>query len=258
MRGGAAGRLLVALALVVLALVALAGSASAQPAAEDACAVPETILALDADLPQARERLESGLPLSILIVNSAKPNPKLMASGYPARLKEELAAQLRGARVEVTVLNLPGETAPGMIAPLLRAVNEQRPALVVWQTGTVDAMRSLDPEIFGNRLADGIAAVRRLGADLVIMDMQYSIHTAQLIDFAPYVTYIAWVSQMAGVFHFPRYDIMRHWVESGLVDFGSETEQAKQEAFDFVHHCIARLLAESVAAMVVPTGGRTQ
>ena len=139
-----------------------------------------------------------------------------------------------------------------MVAPLAQAVEDQRPALVVWQTGTVDAMRNLDPEGFGMALQAGIAAVQSRGADIVIMDMQYSMHTAQLIDFAPYLSYITWLAQGSDVFHFPRYDIMRHWVEDGRVDFADEGDEAKRRSYDFVHRCIGQLLAESIATMIAP------
>ena len=70
------------------------------------------------------------------------------------------------------------------------------------------------------------------------MDMQYSLQTTQLINFQPYVDYIDWVTQNHDVFHFPRYDIMRHWVEDGQVDFNTETPEAKQRSFTFVHTCL--------------------
>ncbi|CAO3414939.1 hypothetical protein [Azospirillum doebereinerae] len=231
-------------------LMGFAADAWSASPVDAACAVPDSVLAVDTALPRVRERLDAGQPLSILVANSVKPTPRPATVGYPVRLAKELKARLPGRQVDVLVLSLPGETAPGMIAPLLDAVGQQQPALVVWQTGTVDAMRSLDPESFGTALENGIAAVQRMGADLVMMDMQYSPHTAQVIDFAPYVNYVAWVSRNDGVFHFPRYAIMRHWVEDGRVDFGDEAPQAKQDAYEFVHRCIGQLLAESIAAMI--------
>ncbi|PWC33179.1 hypothetical protein [Azospirillum sp. TSO35-2] len=236
--------------LAAVLAVAFPVGAWAQPAVDDPCAVPASVLSADADLPRAAERLKAGEPLSILIVNSAKPHPKPGAISYPARLSDELTRRLPGRKVETTVLSLPGRVAPEMVGPLAQAVERMRPALVVWQTGTADAMRNLDPESFGTALDEGIAAAQRRGADVIVMDMQYSMHTAQLIDFAPYVTYMAWAGQRADVFHFPRYDIMRHWVEDGRVDFADETDSAKQRAYDFVHRCVAQLMADSVATML--------
>lgn len=229
----------------------LAGQ-TAVPSVDPACAVPESVLAPGSGLPRVSAQLAAGRPLSVLVVHSAKSAPKPGAVAYPARLEGELKRRLPGHEVSTAVLSLPGEAAPAMVAPLTQAVEEQRPALVVWQTGTVDAMRSLDLESFGAALQSGIAEVQRRGADIVIMDMQYSMHTAQLIDFAPYVSYMSWLAQSSDVFHFPRYDIMRHWVEDGRVDFADESDEAKRRSYEFVHHCIGQLLAQSVATMIDP------
>ncbi|WP_144428192.1 hypothetical protein [Azospirillum thiophilum] len=245
----AAAMLLAAMVLAVMVAGARTEARAGMPA-DPACAVPDSVLAPGEALPRVASRLAEDRTLSILIAHSAKPNPKPGIVGYPVRLEEELKRRLPGLDIRISVLSLPGEAAPAMVAPLARAVEERRPALVVWQTGTVDAMRSLDPESFGIALQNGIAEVQRRGADIVIMDMQYSMHTAQLIDFAPYVSYMSWLAQSSDVFHFPRYDIMRHWVEDGRVDFADEGDEAKRRSYDFVHRCIGQLLAESVATMV--------
>ncbi|WP_052293654.1 hypothetical protein [Azospirillum sp. B510] len=249
-----------ALPLAVLLLLspghASAGPKLVGPSVDAACAVPDSILAPGlapgGGLPQVSAQLAAGRPLSVLIVHSGKSAAKPGIVGYPARLESELARRLPGQEVRTTVLSLAGEAAPAMVAPLSRAVEERKPALVIWQTGTVDAMRGLDLESFGAALQSGIADVQRRGADIIIMDMQYSMHTAQLIDFAPYMSYMSWLAQSSNVFHFPRYDIMRHWVEDGRVDFADESDGAKQRAYEFVHRCIGQLLAESVATMIDP------
>ncbi|ANC91730.1 hypothetical protein A6A40_07310 [Azospirillum humicireducens] len=253
MKGPGVKRLLAA-AAIVLAASTLSGPGRASSVAVDpACAVPDSLLASAEPLPRAAATLAAGRALSVLIVHSGKQASKLGVVGYPARLEQELKRRLPGRTVRTAVLSLPGEAAPAMVAPLAQAVENQRPALVVWQTGTVDAMRNLDPESFGTALQAGIAEVQSRGADIVIMDMQYSMHTAQLIDFAPYLSYIAWLAQGSDVFHFPRYDIMRHWVEEERVDFADERDEAKRRSYDFVHQCIGQLLAESIATMIAPS-----
>lgn len=254
-RGRKRQMLTVTAMLLAAALFASPDRALAAPtpvASDPACAVPESVLTPGSGLPRVSAQLAAGRALTVLVVNSAKSLPKPGIAAYPARLEGELKRRLPGHEVSTAVLSLPGEAAPAMVAPLTQAVEEQRPALVVWQTGTVDAMRSLDLESFGTALQSGIAEVQRRGADIVIMDMQYSMHTAQLIDFAPYVSYMSWLAQSSDVFHFPRYDIMRHWVEDNRVDFADESDEAKRRSYEFVHQCIGQLLAQSVATMIDP------
>ena len=70
--------------------------------------------------------------------------------------------------------------------------------------------------------------------------------------FSEYVDYInSIVTGNHGIFHFPRYGIMRHWVESGQVDFNTETPEAKQRSFTFVHNCLGKLLADSIITMTL-------
>ncbi|WP_156927039.1 hypothetical protein [Azospirillum halopraeferens] len=236
--------------IVAAAAFGGAGQVRGAEPPDDACAVPERVLAADGDLVHARERIASGQPLGLLVVTTSRQPPQRTEALYPARLRDELVRRLPGVSVEGEVLNLPGHTASGMVAPMLTLVSARRPALVVWQTGTVEAVRNLDPLAFGTALAEGVGAIHRMGADVILVDMQYSMQTAQLIDFTPYVAHVRWASQNSAAVHFPRHDIMRYWVEAGRVDFGADSESEKRKSFEFVHGCIGRLLAGTIATLV--------
>ena len=241
----------VAAFLLVLALsIPAHAPAHAQEVPTDPCAVPETILTVDAHLPRVRDRVQQGGDLPILVVNTAKPTAGRGEANYPAVLEKDLSARLPGRRVTVSVRSLPGATAHEMLPDLDAAVAEQNPALVVWQVGTMDAMRNVGPDSFGEALVTGIAQTHVRGADIVVMDMQYSPQTSQLIAFQPYLEYVEWVTQNNDVFHFPRYEMMRHWIEEGRVTIGSESKDDKLKAYAFVHGCIGRLLAETIATMI--------
>lgn len=231
-------------------LLVLGAPAQAQEAPASPCAVPDTILTVDAHLTRVRDRMQQGGSLPILVVNTAKPTAGRSEASYPARLEKDLSARLPGRRVTVAVRNVPGATAQEMLPALESAVTEQHPALVVWQVGTTDAMRNVGPDSFGEAVVTGIAQTHAHGADIVVMDMQYSPQTSQLINFQPYVEYVEWVTQNNDVFHFPRYEMMRHWFEEGRVTVGSESKDDKLKAFAFVHGCIGRLLAETIATMI--------
>lgn len=235
---------------VAVASLAVALLLPVPAVAGDPCAVPESILTVDAHLPRARERLATTAALPVLVINTASPNPTRSDASYPAQLERELAARLPGRRVTVAVRNLPGATAQEMLPPMDLAVAERTPALVVWQVGTMDAMRNVGLDGFGAALASGIAQTHARGADIVVMDMQYSPQTSQLMSFQPYVDYVEWVTQNNDVFHFPRYDVMRRWIEEGRVSIGSDAKEDKLKAFTFVHGCVGRLLAQTITAML--------
>ncbi|HYI73054.1 MAG TPA: hypothetical protein VEX87_25090 [Skermanella sp.] len=225
--------------------------ALAQEAPPESCAIPDTVLTIDAVLPKVRAALQDGGALTVLVVRTANPQSTRAAMTYPARLEAELKRRMPNREVRVAVRNLPDESAAEMVLELKASLARELPSLVIWQVGTVDAMRNLNVESFGEALAEGIGLVHELGSDIIVMDMQYSLQTTQLINFQPYVDYIDWVTQNHDVFHFPRYDIMRHWVEDGQVDFNTETPEAKQRSFTFVHTCLGKLLADSIMTMAL-------
>jgi hypothetical protein len=223
----------------------------AQESPPENCAIPDTVLTVDSVLPNVRAALHDGGALTVLVVRTANPQPSRAPMTYPARLEAELKRRMPGREVRVAVRNLPDESAAEMVLELKASLAQERPSLVIWQVGTVDAMRNLNVESFGEALSEGIGLVHDMGSDIIVMDMQYSLQTTQLINFQPYVDYIDWVTQNHDVFHFPRYDIMRHWVEDGQVDFNTETPEAKQRSFTFVHNCLGKLLADSIMTMTL-------
>ena len=74
---------------------------------------------------------------------------------YPTRLEAALGSLLPGVAVKVSTFARPRETAAEMENKLARIVAEAKPALVVWQTGTADAIRGVDPDDFRVALDDG-------------------------------------------------------------------------------------------------------
>jgi len=238
-----------AAALLLLAAGALpAGTAHA--AAEDPCAIPDSILTVDAALPRVQERIRNSRTLPVLVISSAKMAAGRTAASYPEQLGRELSNRLSGHKVTVSVRSAPGATTQEILPVMEAAMAQERPALVVWQVGTTDAMRNIGPDAFGTALASGIERAHAGGADIVVMDMQYSLQTSQLIALQPYVTYVEWVTQNAEVFHFPRYEMMRHWIDHGRVAVDAESPSEKLKAYSFVHGCVGRLLAETVTAMI--------
>lgn len=224
--------------------------ARADEAPSDPCEVPDSILTIDASLPRVQERLKRGQGLPILVLNTATPRPDRAAASYPAVMEQALAARLPDRKVSVSVRGAPGATAQEMLPVMANTLAAQPASLLVWQVGTVDAMRNISPDSFGAALASGIALAHQRGVDVIVMDMQYSPQTTQLITFQPYLDYVEWVTQNNEVFHFPRYGMMRHWYEEGRVDYDPNPKEAKMQDFTFVHRCIGRHLADSVSVML--------
>ncbi len=75
------------------------------------------------------------------------------------------------------------QTAQEMAARLDREVIALKPTLVIWETGTTDAVRGTELDEFRQTIRTGIDRLRASGAEVVFMDMQFSRQTHAVINF---------------------------------------------------------------------------
>jgi len=238
---------------LVLGLIVLAGLLTAAPArAEDApesCQVPDYLLASDNALPKVADALKNGRSLDILVIGSRSstinsPINASEASAYPGRLQVALKQKLPSIAVNVSVEILAKKTAEEVVAGLPKLMEGKKPILVIWQTGTVDAMRSLDLDDFRAAVGEGVVALQEAGADVILMNPQYSPRTETMISASPYLDNMRVAAQQHEVPLFDRFAIMQHWNEAGEFDLFSAfhgVELAKR-----VHDCLGRALSQFV------------
>jgi hypothetical protein len=241
----------------VLGLMLLACFLSAAPArAEDAarnCDVPPYLLATESSLPKVAEAIKKGSPLDILVVGSRSSTINTSdGTAYPGRLqallKEKLPKVPVSVSVELQIKKTAEEVAPGLV----KLVEAKKPTLVIWQTGTYDAIRSIDPDDFRSAVDEGVAALQNAGTDVILLNLQYSPRTETMTSAPPYLDNMRVVAQQHDVPLFDRFAIMRHWNESGDFDLFStshDIDLAKR-----VHDCLGRALSKFVidAARVDP------
>ncbi len=68
---------------------------------------------------------------------------------------------------------VPRQTTADMVARFAKDVLPAAPTLVIWETGTVDAVRGNDVDPFADELGRGIAALRDHNLDIMLVSMQY-------------------------------------------------------------------------------------
>ena len=241
----------------VLGLMLLASFLSAAPArAQDAarsCDVPAYLLTTESQLPKVAEAIKRGNPLEILVVGSRSSTiATAEGSAYPGRLQALLKDRLPKVPVNVSVELQIKKTAEEVAAGLVKLVEVKKPTLVIWQTGTYDAMRSVDPDDFRGAVDEGVVALQNAGTDVILLNLQYSPRTETMISAPPYLDNMRVVAQQHDVPLFDRFAIMRHWNEAGDFDLFSTShgiDVAKR-----VHDCLGRALSKFVidAARVTP------
>jgi hypothetical protein len=236
-------RAVVCLAML-LAVCLLASPARAQNAPAS-CEVPEHLLSSESALKKVTEAVKAGRPLEILVVGSRSSTiAKSEASAYPARLQAMLHEKLPSVPVNVSVELQFGKIAEEAASTLVKLVEGKKPTLVIWQTGTVDAMRSVDPDDFRGAIEEGVAALQNAGADVILINLQYSPRTETMISPSPYLDNMRMVAQQHDVPLFDRFAIMRQWHDQGDFDLFSASPGA--ELAKRVHECLGRALSKFI------------
>jgi len=236
--------------LLLLALMLLAGPVSAEHPAE--CRVAEHLVENTFPLPQVAHAI-AARQLVVLVVgagSSVLPGPGGVRNAYPARLQAALAEKLPGVTVAVTTDVKSRRTATEMVKMLPADLAASKPALLIWQTGTVDAMQGVDQDQFSQALDKGINIARSAGADVVLINAQYSPRTESMIALGAYAENMRWVAVQQEVPLFDRFSIMKLWADLGTFDFYSATK--KLDMAERVHDCIGRLLSDLVVEAAKP------
>jgi hypothetical protein len=203
------------------------------------------LLTSESALPKVADAVKNGHPLDILVIGSRSSTLNTSEGmAYPGRLQAMLREKLPSVPVNVSVELQTKKTAEEVAAGLAKLMEGKKPTLVIWQTGTVDAMRSVDPDDFRTAVDDGVAALQNAGADVILMNLQYSPRTETMISAPPYLDDMRVVAQQHDVPLFDRFAIMRQWNDSGDFDLFSAfhgIELAKR-----VHDCLGRALSKFV------------
>jgi hypothetical protein len=234
----------------VLGLTLLAGYLTASAArADDAppppCDVPTNLLSTESPLPKVADAVRSGQPLNVLVIGSRSSTiPTSEASAYPGKLQAALKERLPGTAVNLTVELQSAKTAEEVAGSFVKLVEAKRPTLVIWQTGTVDAIRAIDPDDFRSAVDEGVVALQNAGTDVVLVNLQYSPRTETMISAPPYLDNMRVVAQRHDVPLFDRFAIMHHWNDAGDFDLFSTSHGI--ELAKSVHACLGRALSQFV------------
>jgi hypothetical protein len=238
-------------ALIVAALTASALAGQALAIDPPSCAVPDNLLFTDNNLMRVASAVAKQRQLAITVFgtgSSTLAGTEGPSLAYPARLETALNQKLSKVMVKVTTRTKNGQTADIMRRNMKDLLVDEKPNLVIWQTGTVDAIRRVEVDEFRAALEAGVETLQAGGADLMLMNMQYSPRTESMIQVGPYVDEMRSVAQQRDIPLFDRFAIMRYWSDEGAFDFyaaGKDNGLAQR-----VHDCLGR----AIGALVIADG----
>jgi lysophospholipase L1-like esterase len=170
---------------------------------------------------------------------------------YPNRLAAQLRRKYPTADITVVNRGRGGEDAPEMLKRLQSEVIDTKPDLVIWQVGTNAVLRNLDPGETAQMVQDGVGRIQATGADVVLVDLQYSPRVTEHPETAgKMVKLLGRIAQLRHIGVFPRFEVMRQWHENQALPIDSFVIADGLHMNDWGYACFAQLLGDDIIRSV--------
>jgi lysophospholipase L1-like esterase len=205
-------------------------------------------------LPHVAHKLVAGEPVTIIAFGSSSTlgyGTSSQEFTYPNRLAAQLQRKYPTADITVVNRGRGGEDAPEMMKRLQAEVLDMKPDFVIWQVGTNAVLRDLDPDMTVQMVQDGVARIQAAGADVVLVDPQYSPRVTEHKEGASrMVRMLSRVAQLRHVGVFPRFEVMRQWHENQALPIDSFVIADGLHMNDWGYACFAQLLGDDIIRSV--------
>ena len=213
------------------------------------CEAPDELMHIDDKLPRLAERLHANEPVKIVAIGGASTTGLAAGSSelaYPHRLQEILIRWYPSSPITVVNRGIPRQTAQQMLERFPTDVIPEDPVLVIWETGTTDAVRGVGVDDFAAALQTGIDELKARSIDIMLVDMQFSHSTVTVIDFEGYLNALHRVGDVNDVNVFPRFEMMRYWSEQNVFNFDGVAKDERASLAASVYECLGRKMAEAI------------
>lgn len=205
-------------------------------------------------LPHVAGKLAAGEPVLIVAFGSSSTAGYGSTSpefNYPNRLAAQLRRQYPSADITVVNRGKGGDDAPEMMKRLQVEVLDMKPDFVIWQVGTNAVLRNLDPDETAKLVEEGTARIQAAGADLVLVDPQYSPKVNEHAESAGrLIKLLGKVAQLRHIGVFPRFEVMREWHENQALPIDSFVIADGLHMNDWGYACFAQLLGDGIIKSV--------
>lgn len=238
--------------LPCLLLAALLLSPVAAHAASPRCAMPGSFM-IAGDMGRLRAALNKGGPVTIVAFGSSSTEgvgASTRENAYPAQLEAILRQRLPGVPLRVLNRGTGGDTVRQMMVRLEKDVIAADPDLVIWQTGTNDALRRIDLNQFEDMTEDGLDRMRASGADVMLMEPQYLPQDTPGSLYARYVEEVRTIGREEKVPVLLRHAAMAHWAKSGALSGAALLSHDGLHMTDASYRCLAELVADAIVPPV--------
>ena len=240
---------LLALGLAAAVPILMAPTGRGAGASIDRCGIPHELTVLGAPLPHTARRLNEGQSLTIVALGSSSTEGVGATApqfSYPSRLAAVLQARFPEVRIRVINRGISGEMSQQMVARIERDVLPEKPDLVIWQLGTNSVLHDVDPAADVEIARRGIGMIKKAGADVLLMDLQYAPAVLVHPGYREMLHVLSGVARSEDVPLFHRFAIMRHWAEDGQMTVPVMLAVDRLHMSNASYDCLARQVARSI------------
>jgi lysophospholipase L1-like esterase len=214
------------------------------------CTVDVGKAKFDQPLVKVARKLANHRPVKIVALGSSSTfgaGATTSAASYPSRLAEELSARLPGQEIIMLNRGVNGDEAADMLARLESDVLAERPDLVLWQVGTNSLLRDKAVLPRATLLHEGLARIKAIGADIVLIDPQYAPKVLAKPNHEGMVSLIATAAKAEHVCLFNRFELMRDWHQVDRMPFETFVSGDGLHMNDWSYACVAKWLGAAIA-----------
>jgi acyl-CoA thioesterase-1 len=230
----------------LLMVASLSESRSAAADAAVDCTAPRELIEDEPRLPALAQHFKEQQPVTIVVIGGGSTAGTSPDNAYPHFLEVEL--RHRHPEIQINVINrgVGGQTTEQMAARFAKDVYAHQPTLVIWEAGTVDAVRGEDVNAFADAITNGIAAIQEHKSEIMLMDMQYNPSTVSVINFQPYLDALHQTATLQDAYMFQRFEIMKYWSEASVFDFSSVPREKRASLAREFYECLGERLADAI------------
>ena len=122
--------------------------------------------------------------------------------------------------------------------------------MVIWEVGITDAVHGTDIDDFATTLQDGLEELKNRAIDSMLVDMQFSRSSTTVINFEGYLRALHRVGDLADVYVFPRFAMMRYWSEQKVFNFDDVAAEDRAKLAARVYDCLGQKMAQVIRRAV--------
>jgi acyl-CoA thioesterase I len=222
--------------------------AGAQPATYS-CADKGAVTRLSYPLAHMAQRIATRHSVTIVALGSsstAGAGASGPAASYPSRLEAELKASFPEQAITVLNRGVNGDEVADMMSRFDEGVAAVHPDVVLLQVGTNAVLRDNPLGPVDHLVQEGIARIKAIGADVVLIDPQFAPKVIVKPDAEEMVNLISAAAKQASVDLFPRFALMRGWHDRDAIPFETFLSSDLLHMNDWSYGCVAKLLSSAM------------